>query len=179
MLDAAQGAQIFSSLDLLSSYQQIRIQPEDCPKTAFRTHLGLYQWKVLSFGLTNAPATFQTVMKNVLRPVLGKFVHVYPDDILIFSQNVAEHAEHLRVVLHLLRDNHLYVKLSKWTFARSELGSLGHILSKNGLKADPKKTSVVAKWPVPQDISQLRSLLGMANYFKKFVWHIAQRLTRL
>ncbi len=182
LLDAAQGAKVFSSLDLLSGYHQIRIQPEDVPKTAFRTPLGLYQWKVLSFGLTNAPATFQTVMNNVLRPVLGKFVLVYLDDILIFSQNMDEHLQHLRTVLQLLRDNHLYAKMSKCVFARTELEFLGHILSGDGLRVDPKKTSAVADWPVPRDISQLRSFLGMANYFRKFLHHFAQRtmpLTRL
>jgi len=95
---------------------------------------------------------------------------------------MAEHIEHLKAVLQLLRDNHLYAKLSKCTFARSELEFLGHILSKDGLRVDPKKTSAVADWPIPQDISQVRSFLGMANYFRKFIYHFAQRtlpLTRM
>ena len=182
LLDAAQGAQVFSSIDLLSGYHQIRIQPEDVPKTAFRTPLGLFQWKVLSFGLTNAPATFQAVMNDVLRPVIGKFALVYLDDILIFSKTIGEHAEHLRAVLQLLREHELHAKMSKCTFAQPELEFLGHILGRDGLRVDPRKTAAVAAWPVPRDVSQLRSFLGMANYFRKFIDHSAQRtlvLTRL
>ena len=146
------------------------------------TPLGLYQWKVLSFGLTNAPATFQAVMNDVLRPVIGKFALVYLDDILIFSKNIAEHAEHLRAVLQLLREHELYAKMSKCTFAQPELEFLGHILGRDGLRVDPRKTAFVAEWPIPQDVSQLRSFLGMAIYFRKFIHHYAQRtlvLTRL
>ena len=182
LLDAAQGAEVFSSIDLLSGYHQIRIQPEDIPKTAFRTPLGLFQWKVLSFGLINAPATFQAVMNDILRPVIRKFALVYLDDILVFSKNIAEHAEHLRTVLQLLRDHQFYAKQSKCTFAQPELDFLGHILGKDGLRVDPRKTAAVAEWPVPQDIGQLRSFLGMANYIRKFIEHFAQRtlvLTRM
>ena len=175
LLDAAQGAKVFTSLDLLSGYHQIRIQPEDVPKTAFRTPLGLFQWKVISFGLTNAPATFQIVMNNVLRPVIGNFALVYLNDILIFSQNKAEHLEHLRTVLQSLRDNHLYAKMFMCIFARTELEFLGHILSGDGLRVDPKKTSAVADWPVRKDVSQLRSFIGMANYFRMFIEHFAQK----
>ena len=112
LLDSSQGAQVFSSLDLMSGYHQIRIRPEDIPKTAFRTPIGLFEWKVLSFGLINAPATFQAVMNDVFRNVIGKFVLVYLDDILIYSKTMEEHAEHLHNVLQILRDQHLYAKMS-------------------------------------------------------------------
>ncbi len=169
LLDGAQGASVFSSLDLMSGYHQIRIQPDDIPKTAFRTPSGLYQWKVLSFGLTNAPATFQAVMNDVFRPLIGKCVLVYLDDILVFSKSIEEHVDDLRKVLTILRENQFYAKLSKCTFGQAELDFLGHVLSKDGLRVDPRKTAAIMEWPVPTEISHVRSFLGLANYFRKFL----------
>lgn len=169
LLDGAQGACVFSSLDLMSGYHQIRIRDEDVPKTAFRTPFGLFQWRVLSFGLTNAPATFQAVMNDVFRPVLHKFVLVYLDDILIFSRSLEEHLDHLRQVLDILRTHSFYAKLSKCSFAQPEVDFLGHVLGKDGLRVDPRKTAAVQSWPVPTDVHQVRSFLGLANYFRKFI----------
>ena len=169
LLDQLQGASVFSSLDLQSGYHQIRIKDEDVPKTAFKTPMGLYQFRVLAFGLTNAPATFQNVMNDVFREHLGKFVLVYLDDILIFSRSPEEHAEHLRAVLALLRKHEFYAKMSKCEFNQSELQFLGHVVGRDGIKMDPKKTAAIAEWPVPKDVHQLRSFIGLATYFRRFV----------
>jgi transposase InsO family protein len=169
LLDTLAGAKVFSSLDLTSGYHQIRIEPEDVPKTAFRTPLGHFQWKVLSFGLTNAPATFQSVMNHVFRPYLGKFVLVYMDDILVFSATPKEHEQHLRAVLELLREHQLYVKRSKCSFNQPELGFLGHIVGQSGLQVDPKKVQSVLQWPEPKNVSDVRKFLGLTNYFRKFL----------
>ena len=169
LLDQLHGATVFSSLDLQSGYHQIKIQDEDVPKTAFKTPMGLYQFRVLAFGLTNAPATFQNVMNDVFRHHLGKFVLVYLDDILIFSKSPEEHEHHLRVVLDLLRKHDLYAKLFKCEFNKPELQFLGHIVGRDGIKMDPQKTAVIDAWPVPRDIHQLRSFVGLATYFRRFV----------
>ena len=169
LLDQLHGATVFSSLDLQSGYHQIRIQDEDVPKTAFKTPMGLYQFRVLAFGLTNAPATFQNVMNDVFRKHLGKFVLVYLDDILIFSRSPEEHEQHLRVVLDLLRKENFYAKLSKCEFNKPELQFLGHIVGRNGIKMDPQKTAVIDAWPQPRDLHQLRSFIGLATYFRRFV----------
>ena len=121
LLDSLSGAKVFTSLDLQSGYHQIRITPEDVAKTAFRTPFGHYQFKVLSFGLTNAPATFQAAMNNMLRPHLNKFVVVYIDDILIFSKTIEEHQEHVKQVLDLLRENKFHIKLKKCEFEQKEV----------------------------------------------------------
>ena len=133
LLDQLHGASVFSSLDLQSGYHQIRIKDEDVPKTAFRTPLGHYQFRVLSFGLTNAPATFQAVMNSIFRKHLGKFVLVYLDDILIFSKNPEEHAQHLRIVLDIIRQHKLYAKMPKCEFNKPELQFLGHIVGGQGV----------------------------------------------
>ena len=172
-LDQLQGSTVFTSLDLTSGYHQIRITPEDVPKTAFRTPMGLYQWKVLPFGLTNAPATFQTAMNTIFRPYLHKFVLVYLDDILIYSKTPEEHRDHLRKVLDLLREHQLYANLKKCSFAQPEVTYLGHVVSAEGIKVDPRKTAAVADFPTPRNLSHLRSFLGLATYFRKFIRNFA------
>jgi hypothetical protein len=169
LLDRLGGATVFSSLDLASGYHQIRIAEADVPKTAFRTPLGLYEWKVLPFGLTNAPATFQAVMNDVFREHLGKSVLVYLDDILVFSKTPAEHETHLRQVLALLRKHQLYAKRKKCVFNQPEVSFLGHLVGAEGVRADLIKTSVIATWPEPPNKKELQSFLGLANWFRKFV----------
>ena len=184
LFDQLAGAKVFSSIDLQSAYHQVRLKPEDVPKTAFTTPMGLYESLVLTFGLTNAPGTFQSVMNEVLGDVIGKFVLVYLDDLVIFSKNAEGHVEHVRIVLGLLRRHKLYAKLAKCTFMQSELKFLGHIVGAQGLQVDPKKVAIVQDWPVPTGVALLRSFLGLANYFRKFVqgWSALvaplQRLTK-
>ena len=168
LFDQLAGSHVFSSLGLAQGYHQIQILEEDVPKTAFRVPFGHYQFKVLSFGLTNAPATFQGVMNRIFQQHLGKFVLVYLDDILVFSKTQEEHLEHLRKVFEILRENKLFAKLTKCRFAKSELEYLGHAVGKDGIKVDPRKIETVTTWARPNDVSQLRSFLGLSNYFRRF-----------
>ncbi len=169
LFDSLLGAKYFSSLDLQSGYHQIRIAPEDVPKTAFRTPIGSYQFKVLCFGLTNSPAVFSKAMYDIFKDYIGKFVCIYLDDILIFSESYEAHKIHLRKTLQLLRDNKLYAKLSKCEFLKPELKFLGNIVGRNGVRMDPAKIAVVKDWPTPKSIKELRSFLGLANYFRRYI----------
>jgi len=159
---------------LTSGYHQILISEEDRPKTAFRTPFGHFQFKVLIEGLTNAPATFQTVMNRIFHPYIKKFVVVYIDDILVFSKTEAEHQAHLRIVLDLLRQEKFYVCKAKSMFAQTEVRYLGHIVDSEGIRPDPKKVEAVQSWPVPKNVSDVRSFLGLCNYFRKFMDHYSE-----
>ncbi|KAJ9518377.1 hypothetical protein QJQ45_010295 [Haematococcus lacustris] len=161
LFDKLSGCTVFSSLDLQAGYNQIRITPEDVPKTAFRTPDGHYQFKVLSFGLCNAPATFQRVMNDAFAPVLNQCALVYLDDILVMSKSVDEHLKHLRKVFDLLRLNKLYAKQSKCEFMRSTLKFLGHVIFAGAIAVDPEKIKSISAWPVPQSLQQLQSFLGV------------------
>ncbi|KAJ9517268.1 hypothetical protein QJQ45_009120 [Haematococcus lacustris] len=169
LFDKLSGCTVFSSLDLQAGYNQIRITPEDVPKTAFRTPDGHYQFKVLSFGLCNAPATFQRVMNDAFAPVLNQCALVYLDDILVMSKSVDEHLKHLRKVFDLLRLNKLFAKQSKCEFMRSTLKFLGHVIFAGAIAVDPEKIKSISAWPVPQSLQQLQSFLGAANFVRKFV----------
>jgi hypothetical protein len=143
LFDQLRGASVFSKIDLRSGYHQLRIQPLDIPKTSFITNYGLYEFTVMSFRLTNAPAYFMYLMNSVFMDYLDKFVVVFIDDILIYSQNEQEHEEHLRKVLWRLRDCQMYVKLSKCEFWINEVLFLGHIINREGLAVDPKKVTSI------------------------------------
>jgi hypothetical protein len=128
LFDQMRGARVFSKIDLRSGYHQMRIRPSDIPKTAFSTRYGLYEFTVMSFGLTNAPAYFMNLMNKVFMEYLDRFVVVFIDDILIYSQSDNDHEEHLRLVLQKLRDNQLYAKFSKCEFWIGKVPFLGHII---------------------------------------------------
>jgi hypothetical protein len=169
LLDQLNGAACFTGLDLAAGYWQIPIREEDRFKTAFRTPYGLYQWKVMPFGLTNAPAVFARTMQQVFSDMIGKFVLVYLDDILIYSKTPEEHEKHLALVLARLEENKFYAQLHKCHFALPEVEFLGHMVSEKGIKVDPRKVKIVQEWPVPKNVSEVRSFLGLANYFRRFV----------
>lgn len=169
ILDELFGATVFSKLDHRSGYHQIRIKQGDEYKTAFQTHSGHYEYKVMSFGLTGAPATFQEFMNFVLQPLLRKCVVVFLDDVLVYSRSIEEHIQHLRQVFQLLKTHELHLKLSKCSFAKNKLEFLGHVISGQGVATDPSKIQIVKNWPTPENVKDVRSFLGMAGYYRKFV----------
>ncbi|WVZ80159.1 hypothetical protein U9M48_027658 [Paspalum notatum var. saurae] len=150
LFDQLGGATVFSKIDLRSGYHQIKVREEDIPKTAFSTRYGLYEYLVMSFGLTNAPAFFMYLMNLVFMNELDKFVVVFIDDILVYSKNEKEHEEHLRIVLSRLREHKLYAKFSKCAFWLKEVAFLGHILSAKGVAVDPKEVEDVLNWKQPK-----------------------------
>ncbi|WVZ50528.1 hypothetical protein U9M48_001773 [Paspalum notatum var. saurae] len=148
------------------------------PKTAFQTHLGHFEYRVMSFGLCGAPGTFQGAMNVTLQPLLRKCVLVFFDDILVYSKSFSERLDHLRQVFQLLSAD----KLSKCSFAQHQIAYLGHIISDEGVSTDSSKVEAITSWPVPQNVKELRSFLGLAGYYRKFIKHfaiIAQPLSSL
>ncbi|KAL0561560.1 hypothetical protein IC582_001994 [Cucumis melo] len=179
LFDQLQGATVFSKIDLRSGYHQLRIKDEDVPKTAFRSRYGHYEFIVMSFGLTNAPAVFMDLMNRVFREFLDTFVIVFIDDILIYSKTEAEHEKHLRMVLQTLRDNKLYAKFSKCEFWLKQVSFLGHVVSKAGVSVDPAKIEAVTGWTRPSTVSEVRSFLGLAGYYRRFVENFSRIATPL
>ena len=165
LFDQLVGAKVFSKIDLRSDYHKIKIRASDIPKTAFSSRYGLYEYLVMSFGLTNAPAYFMYLMNSVFMPELDKFVVVFIDDILVYSRNEEEHAGHLHVVLQRLREHRLYAKLSKCDFWLKEIKFLGHTISQKGIAVDPDKVQEVMNWKPPTTVRQIRSFLGLAGYY--------------
>ncbi|CAI7758786.1 unnamed protein product, partial [Closterium sp. NIES-54] len=162
-------ARYFSKLDLHSGYHQVRIQSEDIPKTAFRTRYGHYEFRVLPFGLTNAPATFQGMMQSIFSDFIDKFLVVFIDDLLVYSRTHEEHLNHLELVLARLSEHRLYAKRSKCEFAKTKLSFLGHVISHEKLEVDNSKVAVLKEWKQPSTVKEVLAFLGLANYYRRFV----------
>ena len=169
LFDQLQGARHFSKIDLRSGYHQLRVREQDVPKTAFRTRYGHYEFLVMPFGLTNAPAVFMDLMNRVFHEFLDKFVIVFIDDILVYSKSEEEHEQHLSMVLEVLRQQRLYAKFSKCEFWLDRVAFLGHIVSADGITMDPAKVEAITKWPRPTNVTEVRSFLGLAGYYRRFV----------
>ncbi|KAD6453055.1 hypothetical protein E3N88_07760 [Mikania micrantha] len=169
LFDQLQGAKCFSKIDLRSGYHQLKIKDSDISKSAFRTRYGHYEFVVMPFGLTNAPAVFMDLMNRVFHDFLDKFVIVFIDDILVYSKSKKEHEEHLRAVLEILRQKKLYAKFSKCDFWLDKVAFLGHVISAEGIMMDPAKVEAITKWPVPTSVTEIRSFLGLAGYYRRFV----------
>jgi hypothetical protein len=169
LFDQMRGARVFSKIDLQSGYHQMKIRPSDIPKTTFSTQYGLYEFAVMSFGLTNALVYFMNLMNKVFMEYLDRFIVVFIDDILIYSKSDSEHEEHLRLVLQKLRDNQLYAKYSKCEFWIDEVPFLGHIISNGGISADPAKVKKIMEWSIPTTVTEIQSFLGLADYYRRFI----------
>ncbi|KAG1974134.1 retrotransposable element [Pimephales promelas] len=173
--EVLQGAKIFSKLDLCNAYHLVHIRRGDEWKTAFNTPLGHFEYRVLPFGLVNAPAVFQALINDVLRDMLNIFVFVYLDDILIFSPSLQVHTQHVRQVLQRLLENRLFVKAKKCTFHAQSISCLGSIISAEGVSMDSSKVRAVTEWPVPESHVALQRFLG----FAKFIVALSATLARL
>ena len=169
LFDQLKGAGVFSKIDLRSGYYQLRVKEGDVPKTAFRTRYGHYEFLVMLFRLTNAPTTFMNLMNRVFRPYVDQFVVVFTDDILVYSKDAQEHEQHLRIVLETVREKKLYAKLSKCDFWLKEVSFLGHIVSAEGIRVDPAKIEAVVNWKSPQNVTEVRSFLGLVGYYRIFL----------
>jgi hypothetical protein len=169
LFDQLRDAFIFSKIDLTSRYHQVQIEYEDIHKKTFRTRYGHYEFVVVPFGLTNALANFMCLMNNVLNNFLDRFLLVFIENILIYSKNKEEHEEHLRLVLQVLREHQIYTKFRKCDFFQKQVHYLGHVISEEGVEVDPDKIRSIMEWPTPKDVYDIRSFMGLARYYKRFI----------
>jgi hypothetical protein len=163
------GTCVFSKIDLQSGYHQLKIRECDIPKTAFVSRYGLYEYTVMSFGLTNAPTYFMYLMNKVFMEYIDKFVVVFIDDILVYSISEEEHEEHLCLALQKLREHRLYAKLSKCDFWMKQVAFLWHIILKGGISVDPSNVQDVLSWNAPTSVGDIQSFLGLAGYYRRFI----------
>jgi hypothetical protein len=163
------GASIFSKINLRSGYHQLNIRESNIIKIAFHTRYGLYEYTMMSFGLTNAPPYFMYLMNKVFMEYLDKFVVVFIDDILIFSKTEDDHETHLRLVLEKLRTHQLYAMFNKWEFWLLEVAFLGRAISAGGILVDLDKVRDVLNWMPPTNVSEIQSFFGLAGYYRRFI----------
>ena len=168
-LDALRESIWFSTLDLASAYNQVEVVPEDREKTAFSTQCGLYEFKVMSFGLCNAPATFERLMELVLHGLHWKICLIYLDDVIVTGKSFDEHIQNLKEVLSRIEKSGLKVSPNKCCFFTKEVTFVGHIVSDKGISTDPKKIEAVKTWPQPKNVREIRSFLGLCSYYRRFV----------
>jgi hypothetical protein len=169
LMDRLQGAQYFSKIDLASGYHQVRLSEASVPLSAFKTRMGLFEWRVLPFGMTGAPSTFSRLMHHILRDTLDRSVVVYLDDILIYSRTREEHLKHVAEVLEILRRHKLYARLSKCEFGKRQTTFLGHVVSGQGIAMEPSKIQSIVEWPTPKSVTHVLSFLGLAGYYRRFI----------
>ena len=169
LLDELGGATWFSKLDLMQGYHQILMKEMDIAKIAFRTHNGHYEFRVMPFGLCNAPSSFQATMNRLFQPYLRKYIVIFFDDILIYSQSVREHVLHLETAFRVLMEGKFTLKLSKCSFAQCQIEYLGHIVSGKGVQPVPDKIQAVQQWPPPRTARSLRGFLGLTGFYHRFI----------
>ena len=169
MFDQLRGARVYSKIDLCTGYHQLRVRETDIPKTTFRMRYGHFEFTVMPFGSTNAPAGFMDLIHRVFQLYLDQFVIVFVDDILIHSQSEWENEDHLRIILQLLRDHQLYSKFRKCEVWLIEVRFLGHVVSVSGVLVDREKVEAVMSWERPKSVFEIRSFLGLAGYYRRFI----------
>ena len=182
LFDQLQGACVFSKIELRPRYHQLRVRGEEVPKTAFRTKYGHYEFLVMLFSFTNAPTTFMDLMNKVFKPYLDQFVVVFIYDILVYSRSGEEHERHLSIILQTLRYKQLYAKLKKFEFWLDRVYFRRHVVTKDGISANPGKLNVVENWRRPSTVTKIRSFLGVVDYYRWFIKgfsKIALPLTKL
>ena len=174
LLGQLSGAKVFSKIDLRSEYHQICIKQEDIPKIAFRTRYGHYDFVVLDFGLTNALATFMSLMNNIFHPYLDDFLLVFLDDILFYSKTDQEHEIHLKKTFKVLPEHQLYAKMSNRCFEKDGIIYLGRVLSKGGIHIDPDKVKAITERSIPRCVRDVRSFIGLAHFERAHIHYISK-----
>ena len=178
LADVGRG-KIFGKIDMTNSFFQTRVHPDDIPFTAVNTPFGLYEWTVMPMGGTNAPATHQRRMTQALKHLIGRICHVYLDDIIIWSDTVEEHSQNVEAVMKALREAHLYCSPKKTNLFSNETIFLGHLITSDGIKADPSKVERITNWPRPRTTTNVRAFLGIVRYIANYLPELAEHTSIL